>query len=181
MMTIEGADYLLTSAGLALALAGFSGVIGSFRPRERPLLDQEVEGMKLIFESSFGAALFAMLIFPFVNSFGEGFAWRFCPVFVAGFLGFEVMRHKEIVARLRAKGAPPRMEWGLKYVFYPITLFLIFVDLVSAIYGSNSGYLWSIWWMLSAAGMQFFVFVLHFGVDKDGENQTHSSEHPKGK
>jgi hypothetical protein len=164
MIDEQSTAFLTQLAQIALALAGFASVVAAFRPLNR-MKDVEKEGMKLILESSFGAAFFALFPFPVLYirklfpGLAEYSAWRWSAGILAAFLVFLVVLNIRRVRKLSKGGTPARMERELKYILLPVTLLAIGALVLTGFNGDKLGYSVALFWMLSVAGIQFFVFL----------------------
>jgi hypothetical protein len=88
---MEETEYFLTVAGLALALAGFSGLVANFRRVDVHWKPQDIAGLRYIFEHAFGACFFALLPFPVYYSGAAGpLLWKVCGGFLALYLLVEL-------------------------------------------------------------------------------------------
>jgi hypothetical protein len=160
---MKGESFLLTIAQIALALAGFAGIIGAFRQAEREWKPQEIAGLQLMLEHTFAAVLFALLPFPlfFVLSL-QIKVWSIASSLLAGFLILEFIIQRRRIILLSVRGAAPRRSSGLKYFFFPPTAIFAVIQVVNAYWWhSLSGYSWGLLWLLVAPSIQFFHFVLH--------------------
>ena len=155
-------QYLLAISGLALALAGFTGLINVFRPTNEKYIPQEIEGMKLILHSSFGATLFSLLPFLTIYSLEDNIAWIACKLLLVLALLWGIYTHAQKIQKLRLKKSPARKEKGL-IIFLIVTVMTIIWLILSLLNNcSHDAYLWTTTWMLVMGVLQFFVFVSAF-------------------
>ena len=160
-------QFLLAISGLALALAGFTGVISAFRPTNKEYLPQEIEGMKLILHTSFSTTLFSLLPFLTIYSFEDNMAWGVCKWLLVIVLGWGIYIHSEKIRELKSIKTPARKEKWL--IFFLIVTFCMIGWLLLSTLNSNTlnSYIWTLSWMLLMGVSQFFVFVSEFKhIDK---------------
>lgn len=158
---IVGQDYFLTVSGLALALAGFSGLVSSFRSDASSWKAQDIAGHRFIFENSFSACFFALLPFPVLFSGASlSLLSKICGGLLAAFLIIQLAVQGVRIARLRREGNPARMEKQLVFIILPVSaitgLLIIYSSFCQELMW---GFSWGLLWLLSIAGIQFFVFI----------------------
>ena len=161
MQKIEGESFLLSVAALALSFAGFSGVIIAFRRRASDWAPQETAGMQFVLQHVFAACFFRLLPFPCFFYLGSAkLVWSICSALLCVFLFVILVLHINKILALRLRGTPPRMEKGLLYIVLPLTTFFSILQAYNFSYGQSlNHYSAGLVWLLTAAGIQFFVFL----------------------
>jgi hypothetical protein len=158
-----GAEYFLSVAGLALALAGFSGLVANFRPSNtEPWTATEIAGIEYIYQHAFGAFFLALLPLPILyTELLKPHIWQICGGFFFIFVVVEAFIQVSTISNLCRAKTPPRVLAGLR--------FLVFVSVaigVLVLYSSFSkdamwGFSWGLLWLLFVVVAQFFVFTTH--------------------
>ena len=156
--SMQGEAFLLTVAVVSLALAGFASVIQTFRretedPRDR---DRQKAGVEFILQHTFAACFFAL--FPFLLFYGgncEQQVWAISSASLAIVLFAILYRHISLVINLRRRHRPPRMFIPLIAILFG-TLVILVLQLSNLWNPLLSKYASGVFWLLVAAGGQFF-------------------------
>ncbi|GEM_PF-889859 len=167
---MKGESFLVAVAQIGIMLGGFAGFVSMFRQTGREWIPQEIEGIKLIIQCTFGTTCFALLPFPlFFMLEVETAVWRTSSFFLACFLAFEILLQRAKVKKLTGMGAPPRGPMVL-FFFIPTSILFIAQLLNTFRWSSIAALAWGLLYLLVAAGIQLFNFLIHFRLDSNKEN-----------
>ncbi len=153
-------DLLTSTAEVAVALAGFSGLFVAFSGRGRSLAAIERYALLFLLFSSLGAALLAMLPFVLMAATGmDGFAPWYClfPAVVLMVLTWWIS-----FSRLRRSVAPDkrRYRW-IRPIMLPMQWIVALLQFAPLVFGIDpyAIYALALWWMMFAAAVQFIIQV----------------------
>ncbi|MDX2161001.1 MAG: hypothetical protein SF162_06715 [bacterium] len=160
MMNIE--SFLLTTAQVGVALAGFSALITSFRRRDRPLLPTEITGRNMILEIGLATTYFALFPFPLealLSVFGVVGVWRISSlmllIFLIAWSSFNFTRFR----RLSQLEGLTRLGLGLEITLL-VMGFLLALNML--VFGNSAFYMIALLSLTSIASMQFLTFVYQY-------------------
>ncbi len=160
-MNIEG--FLLTSAQVAVALAGFAALISAFRRRDNTLSASEIAGRSMILELGLAAGFFGLLPFPidaFLNEFNLVGVWRICSLILVIFLTvWGVYNYRRAVNVAVHDGLSNGVQMSFNIVLIVINASLIANILI---FGIAALYMAGVLYMLVAGGVQFMIFVYQY-------------------
>jgi len=167
---MKGESFLVAVAQIGIMLGGFAGFVSMFRQTGREWIPQEIEGIKLIIQCTFGTTCFALLPFPLFFMLGvETTVWRISSLFLASFLAFEILLQRSKVKKLTGMGAPPRGPMVLLF-FIPVSILFVAQLLNTFRWSSIAALAWGLLYLLVAAGIQLFIFLVHFRLDSNKRN-----------
>jgi hypothetical protein len=160
---LGGSSFLLQLTEIGIAFTGFTGLIVALRPAKRRWLLHEVAGLLLLFEHTLGIVLLAFLPFPlFYTITSVPLVWRISSYVLAGFLGYQVLCQIHRLMNMGARRLTPRAPRLLLFVFFPFTICMCVVQVMNALWWkSHAAYTWGLFWLLTSATVQFFIFVVH--------------------
>jgi hypothetical protein len=155
---MPGEDFLFTIAQVAIALAGFAGLISVFRSGEDSGTQSEFYGQSMMLELSLGAAFFALLPMPLFYTLGaEPDVWRVTSALLLAFLLAWIVLDARRGVRVQDHPLVVRVSQ---------TLALIAVVLIQigniVVWRGLAGYAWGLLWMLLASGTQFMLFIYNY-------------------
>jgi hypothetical protein len=162
---MEGEVALSVVAQIALALAGFTGVVSVLYS---PASERKVNNLKateLIFEHTFVVALLGLLPFALHYSIPAGpnhyhTLWRIasCVFALAAAVLVSVQAYR--IKTLALRGVHPRRPHAFTFGYFPIVAALIVAQVINAvIVASLPPYLWATLVLLFAPGLQFLYLV----------------------
>jgi hypothetical protein len=168
MPNMEGEAILATVAQIALALAGFSGVVSVFQSAEPKWRMLDLAATEFILEHAFAAAAMALLPFPLfytLKIYISGpslmhLTWRMTSIFFAAVISLLIGIQIGRIRDLSRKGLRPRRAGVFKFIYFPLMFLSLLLQLVNAIYwASFPGLLWVLLVLLLAPGFQFLNLV----------------------
>jgi hypothetical protein len=151
---------LIGVAEIAIALAGFSGVVVVFRRSKDPWLPEDRFRLTMLILISFSTAAFAFLPLVLWEIAGtEHNVWRASSALWSIYMIWLIGWARSVDARLRAEDpamrerVPPLL---LNVLLYGITPFFVVLSLANtALWGAFTAYLAVLVWGLAASGIQF--------------------------
>jgi hypothetical protein len=169
---MEGDGSLTTLAQIALALAGFTGIVIVFQSPSSKWRMNDLKATEFIFEHTFGVAFLSLLPFPLAATFGEpvstpGLLWRvasagfaLCTCILAGVQAYRIVT-------LRRCGVIPRKLGSFIWAYFPLSLLIVLAQVGNIVWcQSPTLYLWALLLLLFAPGVQFW-FLVQFAVDRE--------------
>lgn len=165
---MEGEGILATVAQIALALAGFSGVVSVFQSAEPKWRMLDLAATEFILEHAFAAAAMALLPFPLfytLKIYISGpslmrLTWRVASIFFATAISILMSIQIGRIRALNRKGLRPRRAGVFKFIYFPLLSLLLLLQLLNATcWASFPGLLWALLVLLLAPGFQFLNLV----------------------
>lgn len=157
-LTGEGA--LFTFAQVGVALAGFAAIGATFRARDTWSVPQ-VEGIRLLIETSLAVTIFALFPLPlWYFGWSEDVIWRVAGVGLAAAFVAE-----GVVQWLRSRSETSRAP----FLFGATVLYALpiggLLELLNALLWSSLGlYLAGLFWLTFIAGLQFLLFIQFYAL-----------------
>jgi len=161
MMAGEGP--LGVIAQIALALAGFTGVVMVYQKRHDQWMPHNIRATEFIFEHVFGVAFASLFPFAVFSTLAElawkPYVWRISSVAFA------------FVIALLAGGQASRIFWGdpdvqprhrrgFVHAYFPLAVVLFGLQIANAAaWNSFAAYFWALLVLLFAPGVQFWLLV----------------------
>lgn len=153
-------DLLTSTAEVAVALAGFSGLFVAFSGRGRSLAAIERYALLFLLFASLAAALLAMLPFVLMAITGvDGFAPWFCLfpavvlILLSWWISFSPLRRG--VSRDKR-----RFRW-IRPIMLPLQWTVAILQFTPLVFGFDAyaAYALALWWLMFAAVVQFIIQV----------------------
>ena len=163
---MESSEVILTIAGLALGLAGFSGVIVSLNPTQIGDWDPSTRfNFRILVQVAAVAAFFALLPFPIHVLFDSELAWRISLLIYGVFHAFDVGSFV-----LRFPKNISRMNHRMAIAGCVVAAVQIVVGVLGNATTMEATYLFVLIWHVSVAFMGFVMLV--FGLGRGGAQEA---------
>ena len=170
-MEFAGADYLMLLAEVAVALAGFTGVVTVFTRRSG---DESLPSFKdtlaeyrlrMMLESALMVLFFALLPFAFfAMDFPQDSFWILgSALFGVAILAWVLLQNRRL-KRLKPKekaGINPGMVWGLRVVSPAMAVVLILNSFQVILPGTAGAYIAVATYNIMVAGLAFLLLIFH--------------------
>lgn len=159
---MPGLEFFVIVTCVGCLLLGFSGMVGWRVWQSRGLAELQWSPAKrselrLAMEFSLFSMIFALLPFPMVYQWGDGFmVWRVPSMAIGLFLLVQVLRTQRLARRYG-------MNWpSATLSLLVISAILLTIEAINALFwNSFAVYTWALLWVLILASVQFTAFVLY--------------------